>query len=323
MRVIRGTEKAGERVVALGTFDGVHLGHQTLLKTAKAYAKAHGIPLRVYTFDRHPLEVIAPKFAPKILTTLPEKMSKMCRLGVDEVQLVTFDRSMADMEPEGFLSRLRELMDVRAVVAGWNYTFGRKAGGNAEMLCRDGKAYGYDVLIEEPVTREDGTAISSTLIREELQAGNMEEAESLMRGPYTISGTVVEGKHEGHLLGFPTANIAYSERKVLPAYGVYTCLIETTEQVYTGVVNIGVQPTLPSGKVTVEAHALEGKPELYGRKVRISVIERLRGEQKFDSVEALKEQIEKDRERAIQLFGIQNGVPSLRVPGCSPFSGRS
>ena len=304
MRVIRGTKKAGERVVALGTFDGVHLGHQALLKTAKAYARAHDIPLRVYTFDRHPLEVIAPEYAPKILTTLPEKMSKMCRLGVDEVQLVTFDRNMADMEPEGFLSRLRELMDVRAVVAGWNYTFGRKAEGNAEMLCRDGKEHSYDVLIEQPVTREDGTAISSTLIREELQAGNMEEADSLMRGPYTISGTVVEGKHEGHLLGFPTANVAYPARKVLPAYGVYTCLIDTAERVYPGVVNIGIQPTLPSGKVTVEAHALEGKPELYGRKVRLTVIDRLRGEIKFNSIEELKDQIERDKEKATELFGI-------------------
>ena len=304
MRVIRGTKKAGERVVALGTFDGVHLGHQALLKTAKAYARAHDIPLRVYTFDRHPLEVIAPKFAPKILTTLPEKMSKMCRLGVDEVQLVTFDRDMADMEPEAFLCRLREAMDVRAVVAGWNYTFGRKAEGNAEMLCRDGKEHSYDVLIEQPVTREDGTAISSTLIREELQAGNMEEADSLMRGPYTISGTVVEGKHEGHLLGFPTANVAYPARKVLPAYGVYTCLIDTAERVYPGVVNIGIQPTLPSGKVTVEAHALEGKPELYGRKVRLTVIDRLRGEIKFNSIEELKDQIERDKEKATELFGI-------------------
>ena len=304
MRVIRGTEKAGERVVALGTFDGVHLGHQALLKTAKAYARAHGIPLRVYTFDRHPLEVIAPKYAPKILTTLPEKMSKMCRLGMDEVQLVPFDRGMADMEPEAFLCRLREAMDVRAVVAGWNYTFGRKAEGNAEMLCRDGKEHGYDVLIEQPVTRKDGTAISSTLIREELQAGNMEEADSLMRGPYTISGTVVEGKHEGHLLGFPTANVAYPARKALPAYGVYTCLIDTAERVYPGVVNIGIQPTLPSGKVTVEAHALEGKPELYGRKVRLTVIDRLRGEIKFNSIEELKDQIERDKEKATELFGI-------------------
>ena len=302
MRVIRGTEKAGGRVVALGTFDGVHRGHQALLKTAKAYAKEHGIPLRVYTFDRHPLDVIAPEHAPQILTTLPEKMSRMCRVGVDEVQLIRFDREMADMEPEAFLDRLRETMDVRAVVAGWNYSFGRKAGGDAEMLRRDGEKHGYDVLIEQPVTRKDGTAISSSLIREELLAGNTEEADDLMGAPYTITGRVVEGKHEGRLLGFPTANIAYPPKKVLPAYGVYTCLMETTEEMYAGVVNIGSTPTLPSGKVTVEAHALEGCPDLYGRTVRLTVIERLRAEQKFDTVEELERQITLDKERALELF---------------------
>ena len=257
MQVIWRTEKSGPRVVALGTFDGVHLGHQALLKTAGKYTEEHGIPLRVYTFDRHPLDVIAPSYAPRILTTLPEKMSRMCRQGVDEVQLVTFDRKMADMEPEAFLFRLRELMDVRAVVAGWNYTFGRKAEGNAKLLLKDGKEHGYDVLIEQPVTREDGTAISSSLIREELQAGHVEEADDLMSVPYTITGTVVEGKREGHLIGFPTANIAYPSRKALPAYGVYTCLMETTDEMFAGVVNIGTTPTLPSGKVTVEAHALD------------------------------------------------------------------
>ena len=304
MRVIYGNEKTGGRVVALGTFDGVHRGHQALLTTAKAYSREHGVPLRVYTFDRHPLDVIAPEHAPQILTTLPEKMSRMCRFGVDELQLVRFDREMADMKPEAFLDRLRETMDVRAVVAGWNYSFGRKAGGDAEMLRRDGEKYGYDVLIEQPVTRTDGTAISSSLIREELLAGNTEEADDLMGAPYTITGKVVEGKHEGRLLGFPTANIAYPSKKVLPAYGVYTCLMETTEEMYAGVVNIGRTPTLPSGKVTVEAHALEGCPDLYGRTVRLTVIGRLRAERKFDTVGELERQIALDKEKAFELFDL-------------------
>ena len=306
MRVIRGIEKTGARVVALGTFDGVHRGHQALLRTAKAYAEERSIPLRVYTFDRHPLDVIAPEHAPQILTTLPEKMSRMCRLGVDEVQLVRFDRKMADMEPEAFLNRLCETMDVRAVAAGWNYSFGRKAGGDTDLLRRDGEKRGYDVLIEQPVTRKDGAAISSSLIREELLAGNTEEADELMGAPYTITGKVVEGKHEGRLLGFPTANIAYPPKKVLPAYGVYTCLMETTEAMYAGVVNIGSTPTLPSGKVTVEAHALEGEPELYGQKVRLTLIDRLRAERKFDTVQELERQIAMDKEKALELFDLSS-----------------
>ena len=303
MRIIRKPEKAGARVIALGTFDGVHLGHQALLQTAKQYAAEHGIPLRVYTFDRHPLDVIAPGHAPKILTTLPEKAARLCRMGVDEMQLAVFDRHMADMEPEAFLTLLRRDTDERAVVAGWNYTFGRKAGGTAEMLKQDGETFGYDVLIEQPITRKDGAVVSSTLIREEIQAGNLKEAEKLMGAPYTVSGTVEEGKHEGRKLGFPTANIACPPRKALPAFGVYTCLMETEEERFAGIVNIGLQPTIPSGKVTVEAHALEGTPELYGRKVRLTLIERLRPEHKFASAEALKEQISLDIKRAAELFG--------------------
>ena len=156
--------------------------------------------------------MIAPEHAPQILTTLPEKMSRMCRFGVDELQLVRFDREMADMKPEAFLDRLRETMDVRAVVAGWNYSFGRKAGGDAEMLRRDGEKYGYDVLIEQPVTRKDGTAISSSLIREELLAGNTEEADDLMGAPYTITGKVVEGKHEART-GVPDSQHCLSFKK--------------------------------------------------------------------------------------------------------------
>lgn len=172
------------------------------------------------------------------------------------------------------------------------------------MLRRDGEKYGYDVLIEQPVTRKDGTAISSSLIREELLAGNTEEADDLMGAPYTITGKVVEGKHEGRLLGFPTANIAYPSKKVLPAYGVYTCLMETTEEMYAGVVNIGRTPTLPSGKVTVEAHALEGCPDLYGRTVRLTVIGRLRAERKFDTIGELERQIALDKEKAFELFDL-------------------
>ncbi len=304
MRVIRGIEKAGARVVARGTFDGVHLGHQALLKTAGAYAETHGIPLRVYTFDRHPLDMIAPAHAPKILTTLPEKMSRMYRLGVDEVQLAAFNRKMADMDPEAFLSCLRGMMDVRAVVAGWNYTFGRKAEGNVELLLKDGREHGYDVLIEPPVNREDGTAISSSLIREELQEGNVDEVCRLMSGPYMVTGTVVEGKREGRRLGFPTANIEYPLRKALPAYGVYTCVLETTDEVFSGVVNVGVTPTLPSGKVTVEAHALDGSPDLYGKKVRLTLLERLRAEHRFETVEELEKQIAADKEKAKEFFGM-------------------
>lgn len=302
MRVIQRPEPAGERVVALGTFDGVHLGHRALLHTAAAYAGEHGIPLRVCTFNRHPLELLCPEVAPPLLTTIPEKAQQMARLGVQEMELLNFDHRMAEKEPEAFLEELRSAVKLRAVVAGWNYTFGKKGRGNAELLREDGQRHGYDVLIVQPTVTEDGTPISSSLVRHLLQAGEIETVEVLLGHSYTISGRVVQGKKMGKRIGFPTANVAPFPKKALPEYGVYTCLIETAKDVFPGIVNIGVQPTMPSGRVTVEAHALCGNPELYGLRVRLSLRKMLRTEKRFDTVDELKQQIIKDCGTAMEFF---------------------
>ena len=302
MRVIRTEIPAGERVVALGTFDGVHRGHRSLIRSAKRLADGMDIPLRVCTFNRHPLEVIRPDNPPELLSTMPEKASQMCRLGVDELDLIPFDREMADLEPEAFLDRLRHLMDVRAIVAGWNYSFGRKGRGDADMLKAEGRRHGYKVMIVPPETLEDGTVISSSLVRQKLKEGKITEAGNLLGYDYSLTGTVVQGKHKGRTLGFPTANIEPWKRKSLPKYGVYTCLLETEGETLPAVVNIGTQPTIPSGKVTVEAHSLVPCDALYGRKVRLTPLTMLREEKRFDSPEALKAQIEKDRNEALKLF---------------------
>ena len=302
MHVIQRPHTAGERVVALGMFDGVHRGHRTLLLTAKGLADEMGIPLRVCTFNRHPLEILRPDNPPELLSTIPEKAALMCGIGVNEMELLSFDRNMADMEPAAFLERLRNTLDVRAVVAGWNYTFGRRGSGNAEFLRADGEKHGYRVVIEPPAALDDGTVISSTLIRQMLKEGKTEKAAELLGYSYTLAGTVAEGKHQGHRLGFPTANIDPWKRKALPRYGVYTCLLETATNTLPAVVNIGTQPTLPSGRVTVEAHALTESPDLYGQKVRLSLLHMLRTEKQFESVQALMEQIDKDRTEAMKLF---------------------
>ena len=304
MLVIQKERMTGGRVVALGTFDGVHKGHCDLLKNAKQLANRYHVPLRVCTFNRHPLDVLRPDNPPELLSTIPEKSRQLYMLGVDETELIPFDQNTADMEPEAFLERLRKLMDLRAVVAGWNYTFGRMGKGNAQLLSQDGKKYGYEVLIVPPTTLEDGTVISSSLVRQKLLEGDIEKATELLGYNYMLTGTVAEGKHQGHILGFPTANIEPWKRKVLPKFGVYTCMIETAEQILPAVANIGIQPTMPSGKVTVEAHILEENPELYGRKVRMSLLKKLRDEKRFETAEALKKQLEKDREEALKLFNM-------------------
>lgn len=305
MRVIQRPHKAGERVVALGMFDGVHRGHRTLLLNAKRLADEMGVPLRVCTFNRHPLEVIRPENPPEMISTIPERASLLYGIGVDEMELIPFDQATADMEPEVFLERMRSFLDVRAVVAGWNYSFGRKGRGTAELLKADGEEHGYRVIIQPPATLEDGTVISSTLIRQNLKEGHTERAAELLGYQYSLTGTVAEGKHQGHGLGFPTANIEPWKRKVLPKYGVYTGLLETENNTLPAVVNIGMQPTMPSGKVTVEAHALTESPDLYGQKVRLSLLKMLREERKFNSPQDLTEQIERDRNEAMQLFDME------------------
>lgn len=302
MRVIQKPQNAGERVVALGTFDGVHRGHRALLLTAKQLADELNVPLRVCTFNRHPLEILRPDNPPVMLSTIPEKASQLFSAGVDETELIPFDRSVADLEPEQFLERMHSMIKVRGIVAGWNYSFGKNGRGNADLLREDGKKHGYKVIIVPPTTLEDGTVISSSLVRRSLQDGDMQKVSELLGYTYSLTGTVAQGKHQGHKLGFPTANIEPWKRKALPKFGVYTGMLETDTEMLPAVVNIGIQPTIPSGKVTVEAHILTESPELYGQKVRLSLLKMLRPEKRFDSVEELTRQIEQDREEALRLF---------------------
>ena len=302
MRVIQKPQNAGERVVALGTFDGVHRGHRALLLTAKQLADELNVPLRVCTFNRHPLEILRPDNPPVMLSTIPEKASQLFSAGVEETELIPFDRSVADLEPEQFLERMHSMITVRGIVAGWNYSFGKNGRGNADLLREDGKKHGYKVIIVPPTTLEDGTVISSSLVRRSLQDGDMQKVSELLGYTYSLTGTVAQGKHQGHKLGFPTANIEPWKRKALPKFGVYTGMLETDTEMLPAVVNIGIQPTIPSGKVTVEAHILTESPELYGQKVRLSLLKMLRPEKRFDSVEELTRQIEQDREEALRLF---------------------
>lgn len=302
MRVIRIPRPAGKRVIALGMFDGVHKGHKALIRTATEISRENGIRLRVCTFDRHPLELLQPDHPPELLSTVPEKAREMCRIGVDEMELIRFNRRMAETEPEEFLAMLRSNTDIYAVVAGWNYSFGYRGRGDADMLCRNGKAFGYRVVIVPPAKMEDGTVISSSLIRQKLHEGRTDEAAKLLGYSYTLTGNVVNGKHQGRKLGFPTANIEPWNRKALPKFGVYTCQAETDGKILPAIVNIGVQPTMPSGKVTVEAHILKEIPELYGSKIRLTLLTMLREERKFNTPEELRNQIQNDRNEAKRLF---------------------
>ena len=302
MRIIQTKEKAGPTVVALGMFDGVHRGHQELIRQGRILAEAQQARLRVVTFDRHPLEVLRPENAPKLLQTPEEQAEVLESLGVDELRVIPFDRRTAETEPEDFLRMLREECGLRGAAAGWNYTFGRRGRGNTELLRQAGEALGFLVRIIPPERTGAGEIISSTAIREKLLRGDLRGAEEMLGYAYRLTGTVVSGKHQGTRIGFPTANIETDARKLLPAYGVYACLMESGGEAWPGVVNIGTQPTIPSGRVTVEAHALHAEIDLYGKRAGVRLLEYLRPERRFDSVEELKAQIARDREKAEAVF---------------------
>ncbi len=304
MRELTGEqEKTGRRVLVLGTFDGVHLGHRELLRQGKLLSERTGAPLRVYTFDRHPLEELFPRRAPGLLTDSREKAAKMAEFGVDELRILRFDRDMARRSPQEFLQLLRAECDPCGVVAGWNYTFGRNREGNADTLRADGLARGCETVIVPSVTTEEGEVISSSAIREKLTVGDIQGANAMLGFPFSLSGEVVRGKHMGSRIGVPTANIRPEERKLLPARGVYVCEMICGSLRREAVVNIGLQPTLPSGQETVEAHIVHGTADLYGARAEIRLLERLRGEIRFGSVEELKEQIRRDIAETEVFFG--------------------
>lgn len=304
MKVIRSENAGSERIVALGTFDGVHMGHRSLLRHGAEYARKAGLILQAVTFDRHPMETLHYGHGPGLLTTLPEKLRILYSLGIPEVRILPFSRRTAKMEPDDFLAWLREKSGIRAVIAGWNYSFGRGGRGDAEMLIRDGRKHGYEVIIEPPYEGEDGRTISSSLIRGLLRDGHAAEAGKLLGEAYSLGGTVQHGKHLGERLGFPTANLVLPEKKVVPGYGVYICTVEYGGREHPAVANIGMQPTAPSGQVLLEAHLLDATSDLYGTRIKVRLLERIRGEKRFDSPEALCGQIRRDIAKAEKRFRI-------------------
>lgn len=289
-------------VLALGMFDGVHVGHRELMDAAVREAGIRGVNAAALTFDRTPAQALFPERHVHLLTTLPERARRMAICGLDRMYMLPFDRKTAAIPADTFIQWMVETLRPVCVVAGYDYTFGRGGLGNTEMLKERLGDLGIDVIVVSAVHME-GAPVSSTRIRKALQDGAIHEANAMLGYDYSLSGTVVEGKHLGTELGFPTANIHVSGKKQLPAYGVYTCLMETGDEVLKAVVNIGEQPTVPSGRVTVEAFILSGIHEIRGRAVRITLKDFLRPEVKFRSLDELKNQIRMDAEEAGKRLG--------------------
>ncbi|MDO4571858.1 MAG: bifunctional riboflavin kinase/FAD synthetase [Clostridia bacterium] len=279
-------------VVALGMFDGLHIGHRALLARCRALAETLGALPAAYTFLNHPQTVLSAA-GPARLLGAQEKRAMMEALGIGCVCMEPFTRELAALSPEGFIQRLAARWELRALVAGFNYSFGRDGAGGPETLRELGARYGFRAEVLGPVLFK-GEPVSSTRIRSLLEDGDARAAADMLGAPYTLCGRVVKNRQIGRRIGFPTANIAPEPGRVLPAEGVYASEARVGDASWRAVTNVGKNPTVGGGRLSIETHLIGFDGELYGRELRVSFLARLRGETRFPSEEALRRQIALD-----------------------------
>ena len=288
MRVLKLDEaKPRPRKVAVGEFDGVHLGHREVIRGSDT----------VLTFDPHPLQVVRPEAAPKLLTGLDQKAELIGALGVDELVVIPFNEEFAAQSPQEFIDDvLVGRLGAERVSVGENFRFGHRAAGDVSLLQSD-KQFETRVV---PLVEVDGEIVSSSHIRGLVLAGEVELAARFLGAPFELRGEVVEGDRRGRTLGFPTANIVPDESLVCPGHGVYAARADGS----CAAVSVGVRPTFGTGRaVIVEAYLIDREVDLYGQRLDVKFIQRLRGEQRFESVDALVKQMSRDVERTTELCG--------------------
>jgi riboflavin kinase/FMN adenylyltransferase len=294
-------------VVTIGSFDGLHRGHQLLIEKVRAYANEGGLRSAVLTFRPHPAKVLAPLYSPPLLMSPERKVRALESLGLDTTLVQHFDQGFADLPAADFSKRvLAEGLCARRVVIGDDFTFGRDRLGMAEDLLELGRQHGYEVEIVRRLSVE-GMLVSSTRVRSFLLQGKVRGAALLLGRPHRIQGEVVKGRGRGSTLGFPTANVK-SDAEILPARGVYVCHfhVQNESQGMWAVCNVGHNPTFGHQELGLEVHALSPPGELLGRQVAVGFIQRLRAEFRFESPEALAKQIQKDVDEAVRVKDQQN-----------------
>ena len=309
MNIIRYNDHSalpGGSVATIGFFDGVHLGHQWLMRQVVEKAHSRHLSSMAITFDRHPRQVIHASYVPQLLTTLDQRLLLLAHTGIDHVVVLPFDQQMASLSAREFMDEvLSRHLHVEALLIGYDHHFGRRQDNASEGFSdyeRYGSEMGIDVIgMPHSPILYDGQAVSSSAIRRYLSAGNVVAAAGCLSRHYTITGTVTEGFRQGRLMGFPTANIApESVNTMLPAAGVYEILCEVADpsipsQPLRGMLNIGTLPTFQRHQLSVEAHLFNFSGDLYGKTLTLSLLRRLRSERRFTSVEALVRQLSADK----------------------------
>jgi riboflavin kinase / FMN adenylyltransferase len=289
-------------VLALGNFDGLHRGHLKIVERVRRGAAEHGGTPMAMTFDPHPPRVVRPDKAPPLLMTLPQRLEALERAGMRAVAVVRFTHELSQWEPETFVRAvLVDWLHVSEVWVGANFLFGHDRSGNFSLLRTLGQRYGFRADKIDPVRYKE-FVVSSTRIRRLVAEGRVDEAGALLGHPFALAGTIVEGRRRGRELGFPTANLR-TDNELIPPHGVYATTLTVDGIVHAAITNIGVNPTFgDNGATTIETHVLRYNRELYGQRVQLGFVQRLRDERRFDDVDALRAQIEADCRRAERLF---------------------
>ncbi len=297
MDVVHGLEqfprRPGPTVLAPGTFDGVHRGHQGLIRAAVLRAHELGGRSVVLTFDPHPLQVIAPPPDPYLLTTLEERIAHIAALGVDIVLVVRFDAALREKSADAWIELLVHHVGITDVFTSLDYTFGKNRSGTVEVLRQRGARLGFAVHTMPPV-QVDGVLVSSTLIRRLLRSGAVHDAVRYLGRWYGVTGVVIAGSHRGTALGFPTANLQVPETKILPARGAYAGFVTRGAVRYEGALSVGTRPTFGPGPIVVEAYILDFTGELYGERLAIEFVDRLHEDIAFPNQDALIRQLHDD-----------------------------
>lgn len=290
-------------ILTIGKFDGVHLGHQHLIKFVVERARSLQLRSAVLTFEPHPGLVLHPDSDLKLLTTLEERCELIADLQPDHLVIVPFNRLTMMTSARDYVAQINHVLPLRELWVGENFALGRKREGNVPRLREIGQELGYTLQTVSPIYLDD-QVVNSSRIRQLLHEGAVEAVQPLLGRPYGINTMVEEGDKRGHTIGFPTANLAIPHRRAIPAHGVYACMtsFEHDRTLRPTVTNVGIRPTFDGTRRTVEAHLLDWSGNLYGQIIQVDFLHRLRGEQRFNGIDELRAQIARDIEQARQLL---------------------
>lgn len=298
----KGLLEGKSTAIALGTFDGIHVGHQSIIRRAMALAREHDLYCGVYTFSNHPLSVMAPARMPMQIGDNISKAHILEEMGVDILVNLPFTEKLSRQPAEAFLADLQQYLSPKYVVTGPNFTFGSKAKGNPRMLMRLGQDYGFQAEIGQAV-QLDGRMVSSTRIRSLIEAGDLLKANEYLGRSFSFGGRVIHGDHRGRKLGFPTANLAIGNNRAMLPNGAYAVKVLLGGKYYNGIANIGDNPTFEGCNRRLEVHILDFSGDIYDSPLTVQFITKLREQKKFSGVEALVKQLRADEKEARNLLG--------------------